>query len=124
MAGRPCKTFSKAIIAKIDRYARAQARDGTIADALGISRNVFKAHFRTRCRQKRAEGKLRVLEAQYLCALKRASGHSGDRVWWGKQHLDQKDRQKSEIQQNVKIDAPVITFESRQEATDAPPAES
>jgi len=117
MAGRKPRRFTKAQIAKIDRWAKAQAKDGTIADALGVDRKVFKRQFTARCRQKRAEGKCEVLEAQYAAASNKAAAQNGSRVWWGKQHLEQTDREKIDLATNVKIDPPVIHL------TAPPPAE-
>lgn len=126
MAGRPPRTFTAAEIRKVEIWAKAQAKDSTMARALGVDLKTFRAHFSATTKQKRVEGKLAVLEAQFRCATNRAASHSTDRIWWGKQFLDQTDRQKSEVLGDIKIDAPVIqlTLVPRKEAGDAPPAES
>lgn len=126
MAGRPSKTFTKAEIAKVELWAKAQAKDTTMARALGVDLKTFRAHFSATTKQKRVQGKLAVLEGQFRCATNRAAAYSTDRIWWGKQHLDQTDREKVELNQNVKIDPPVIHVPPApaEESGDATPAES
>ena len=86
------KEYSAEQVALIDEMAEAQCKDTTIAEALGVDINTFKAEFSRRCKEKRAEGKTRVLRAQYRAAVG-ADGTPTDRIWWGKQHLAQTDRQ-------------------------------
>jgi len=125
MAGRPAKTFTAAEIRNVERWARAQAKDTTMARALGVDLKTFRAHFSATTKQKRADGKLRVLVAQYTGAINPAGTHSGDRIWWGKQHLDQTDREKVELNKNVKIEPPVIVLAPQpgREARDEAPTE-
>jgi len=91
-AGRPPRVFTETQKRKIDRMALAQARDTTIALAMGVDVHTFKEHFLLRCQEKRAEGKLRVLNAQFRAASS-SKGSTVDRIWWGKQHLEQTDKQ-------------------------------
>ena len=94
--GRPrTKTpveYSEAQLRRIDDLARAQCKDTTIAEALGVDVKTFQGQFSKRTTQKRAEGKALVMEAQYRGALGTGKGAVTERIWWGKQHLDQKDR--------------------------------
>lgn len=60
---------------------------------MGINTETFREQFRERTEQKRAQGKLKVLEAQATGALARGKGAVTERIWYGKQHLEQTDRQ-------------------------------
>ena len=84
-------TYTPEQLAYIDLMAQAQCKDTTIAESMGIEVGVFKREFVQRTRTKRAEGKRNVLIAQYKAAA--GSGGPVDRIWWGKQHLEQSDKQ-------------------------------
>jgi hypothetical protein len=99
--GRPTREFTRAQVARIDQMAEAQCKDTTIAQVLGVDLHTFREHFLKRTQQKRDEGKSRVLEAQYHGALKNGKGAVTERIWFGKQHLEQTDRQ--EIDHSVTI---------------------
>jgi hypothetical protein len=87
------ETYSPEQLAQIDAMAEAQCKDTTIAMALGIHTETFRRQFRERTEQKRAIGKTTVMLAQYEGCKVRGTGGMSERCWWGKQHLDQKDRQ-------------------------------
>ncbi len=87
MAGRPRRTFTKTQVAKIDRMAKQQCKDHTIADALGIPLETFKGHFRERTHKKRAEGKVELHAAQW-----RQRTNCTMAIWLGKQYLGQSDQ--------------------------------
>lgn len=87
MAGRKKLKFSEEIIKQIEEAALHQARDYTISESLGIDDKTFKAHFSEKCRQKRAEGKIIKLKQQFNDKSPTML------VWWGKQHLEQSDKQ-------------------------------
>ena len=89
--GRPRKVFTEEQLARIDELAEAQCKDTTIAEALEIDPDTFKRHFAERTRQKRALGKATVMQKQYKGCMQ--PGAVTERIWWGKQHLEQKDRQ-------------------------------
>jgi len=89
MAGRKPREFDEKTIAKIDKLAKAQAKDYLIATALGIPAETFKRHFGERCKEKRADGKAEILQSQ----MKMAKTNPTMAIWWGKQHLEQKDQQ-------------------------------
>ena len=84
-------TYTPEQLIYIDLMAMAQCKDTTIAESMGIEVGVFKREFVQRTRTKRAEGKRNVLIAQYKAAA--GSGGPVDRIWWGKQHLEQSDKQ-------------------------------
>jgi len=84
-------TYTPEQLAYIDLMAQAQAKDTLIAESMGVDRDTFKREFTQRTRTKRAEGKANVLEAQYKAAA--GSGGPVDRIWFGKQHLEQSDKQ-------------------------------
>lgn len=86
------KKYTPAQLRKMDRMALAQCKDTTIALVLGADVKTFQAEFSKRMAKKRAEGKAIVLQVQYEAASRRY-GRTGDRVWWGKQHLGQSDKQ-------------------------------
>jgi len=88
--------------------AMAQCKDTTIAVALGVDVDAFKREFKARTEQKRAEGKSEVLTAQYRGALKTGKGAVTERIWWGKQHLGQTDRQDVTSGDQVIVPAVVI----------------
>ena len=83
-------TYTPEQFAYIDLMAQAQAKDTLIAESMGVDRDTFKREFTQRTRTKRAEGKANVLEAQYKAAA--GSGGPVDRIWFGKQHLEQSDK--------------------------------
>jgi len=83
-------TCTPAQLRKIDSMAMAQCKDTTIAESMGFSVDTFKAEFTKRTRSKRAAGKTKVLLAQYNAAVK--TGTAVDRIWFGKQHLEQRDK--------------------------------
>lgn len=93
---RTPKTFTKATLAEIDRMAEAQCKDTTIAERLAVNVDTFRAEFQQRTRQKRAEGKAKVMLAQYQGSLMCGRGAVTERIWWGKQHLEQSDKQEHE----------------------------
>jgi len=82
------KAYTPEQLAQIDAMALAQCKDSTIAAALGVDREAFRREFTQRTRQKRAQGKAEIMEAQ----LKRARTNAVGAIWWGKQHLGQTDR--------------------------------
>lgn len=86
-------TWTKAQLKQIDDMAEAQCKDTTIAERLEVDVKTFKAEFSQRTRQKRAEGKAKVMQAQYRGALSTRKGAATERIWWGKQHLEQRDKQ-------------------------------
>lgn len=88
-------TYTKHQLATIDEMARAQCRDTTIAEALGFEPETFKKDMGDRTRRQRAKGKVEAMKAQYLAATT-PLGTPTDRVWFGKQHLEQKDKQEVE----------------------------
>lgn len=93
------KVYSKNQIAKIDRLARAQCKDATIATILGVDDETFKREFGERTRQKRDEGKAAILQAQ----LKMAKSQPIPAIWFGKQHLDQSDRNDVRMSGNLTV---------------------
>ena len=100
---RTPKTFTKATLAEIDRMAEAQCKDTTIAERLGVNVDTFRAEFQQRTRQKRAEGKAKVLLAQYQGCLRQGKGAMTERIWWGKQHLEQSDKQQIEQREPFRL---------------------
>lgn len=86
---RPKIQFTDQTIKKIEQLALAQAKDYTIAEGLGIAIMTFKRHFGKKCKQKRAEGKLKLLQTQ----AKMAETVPTMAIWLGKQHLEQTDKQ-------------------------------
>lgn len=87
--------YSAEQLAIIDEMALHQARDCTIAEVLGIDHETFKKDMGSRTKRQRAKGKAEALKAQYLAATT-PMGTPTDRVWFGKQHLEQKDKQEVE----------------------------
>ena len=94
--GRPrTKTpakWSKGQLKRIDAMAQAQCKDTTIAQVLGVDIETFRDEFSVRTAQKRDQGKARVLEAQFKGCFAKGKGAVTERVWWGKQHLEQSDK--------------------------------
>lgn len=88
--------WTKEQLQQIDEMAEAQCRDTTIAERLGVNVDTFRAEFQQRTRRKRAEGKAKVMMAQYQGCLTRGKGAVTERIWWGKQHLEQSDKQEIE----------------------------
>lgn len=73
----------------IDEMAMSQAKDTTIASALGWNTESFRRQFRERTEQKRALGKLEILKSQRdKCKAKDTTML----IWSGKQHLGQSDK--------------------------------
>lgn len=73
----------------INEMAIAQCKDTTIATVLGVDPDTFRKEFSSRTEQKRAKGKATILQSQY----RQAQENPTSAIWWGKQHLEQKDRQ-------------------------------
>ena len=98
--GRPrTKTpvkYSKTQLQRIDEMARAQAKDSTIACAMGIGLETFRREFRERTEQKRAEGKLELLQAQRTSAI--VAKIPVMQIWAGKQHLGQSDKKEVAVE--------------------------
>lgn len=86
--GRPPNIYTNDQLEFIDKMALVQARDYTIAEAMGMEAKEFSRHFAKRTRQKRAEGKLAIHENQYEMAKKQPVMA----IWLGKQHLEQSDK--------------------------------
>ena len=91
-AGRPPKQFTDEQIAFIDEQSYNQARDYTIAEAMGIEIVTFKTYFSKRCRQNRAKGKLEIHKRQRELMLSNGKTAAVLAIWMGKQHLEQSDR--------------------------------
>ncbi len=85
--GRPKREFTVEQIELIDEHALHNCKDNQIATLIGISSNTFKQHFGERCKQKRAEGQAVKMKQQYDDKTPTML------IWWGKQHLEQTDRQ-------------------------------
>lgn len=85
--GRPQAKFTDEQREQIDEHALHNCKDNQIAVLMGIDQNTFKTHFGKRCIQKRAEGQAEKLKQQYNDKTPTML------IWWGKQHLEQKDRQ-------------------------------
>jgi hypothetical protein len=83
-------TWTKSQLAKIDAMAMDQCKDTTIADALGIDVDTFKAEFSSRTHKKRCLGKAELYRLQRGRAKK---GSDTMLIWMGKQHLEQSDHQ-------------------------------
>ncbi len=88
-------TYTARQLATIDEMARAQCRDTTIAEALGFDPDTFRKDLGSRTHRQRAKGKIEAMKAQFRAATT-SSGTPTDRVWFGKQHLEQKDKQEVE----------------------------
>lgn len=86
-----------------------QARDYTIAEAMGIEIETFRQHFSKRCSQKRAEGKLIIHTTQFKMARKQPVMA----IWLGKQHLEQAD--KGELGGEVKLEVTVVNYAAKQD---------
>ncbi|MCE5324909.1 MAG: hypothetical protein LLG01_00695 [Planctomycetaceae bacterium] len=91
--------WSAAQLAKIDRMAMDQCKDGTIADAMGIDPGTFKTEFSSRTHQKRCQGKVELHRLQ-----RKRAGKGSDTmlIWLGKQHLEQSDKNQIDANVNVK----------------------
>jgi len=107
--GRPPRVFTEAQKRKIDKMALAQCKDTTIARVLDIPLETFRERFRERTEKKRAEGKSKVLQAQYRAASS-PKGSTVDRIWWGKQHLDQSDKQEMTADMKVAMNVQVVSY--------------
>jgi len=77
------------MLRKIDKYARAQAKDTMIAEILGFDDETFKKEFSKRCRKQRALGKGEILFEQEKQVK---AGNPTMLIWGGKQHLGQTDK--------------------------------
>lgn len=84
--------YSRAQLSIIDEMALHQARDTTIAEVLGVDVKTFKNDMADRTRRMRAEGKRQILGAQYDMAQENPTMA----IWWGKQNLEQRDKQEVE----------------------------
>ena len=85
--GRPKRQFTDEQIELIDKHALHNCKDNQIATLMNIPSETFKRHFGVRCIQKRAEGQAFKLEQQYDDKTPTML------IWWGKQYLEQSDRQ-------------------------------
>jgi len=90
--GRPPVEFTDEQIAEIDQHSLNQARNYTIAEALGIEIRVFERHFAKRCSQNRAKGKLEMHKRQRELMLSEGKTACAMAIWLGKQHLEQKEK--------------------------------
>jgi hypothetical protein len=90
----------------IDDMAEAQCKDTTIAESLGCDVKTFQDQFSKRTREKRAQGKLKMLDAQYHKAV--VDHDTTMLIWTGKQHLEQSDRQDIKHSGEVTISPPLI----------------
>jgi hypothetical protein len=101
---------SAEMLKRIDELAEAQCKDTLIAETLGFDVGVFKRQFAKRCRQKRAEGKGIVMRKQYEGCKARGKGATTERIWFGKQHLEQTDKQDHNVAGEVRLLPPVVTI--------------
>ena len=90
--GRPPNTYTDEQIAQIDEHSYNQARDYTIAEAMGIEIETFRQHFKKRCAQNRARGKLDMHNRQRELMLSEGKTACAMAIWLGKQHLEQKEK--------------------------------
>jgi hypothetical protein len=97
--------YSAAQRKRIDEMAEAQAKDAHIAAVLGVDDETFKREFGDRCIKKRAEGKARILRAQFD---KAAGGDVTMGIWFGKQHLEQADKQDHKLSGEVQLLPPLV----------------
>jgi len=97
------EVFTPEQLQQIDDMAEAQCKDTMIADVLGTNYDTFVNQFRARTHQKREAGKRRILEAQYKGAQGRGKGAVTERIWFGKQHLEQSDKQDVAVSGNVSL---------------------
>ena len=102
------ETVSEAQLKEIDEMARAQCKDTLIAEALGFDVKTFKAQFSKRCRQKRAQGKGEIMRRQFAGCKGSGKGAATERIWFGKQHLEQTDRQDVKLSGEVQLLPPLI----------------
>lgn len=110
---------TKAVLEQIDELAEAQAKDTMIAEVIGWDVNTFKRQFEQRCREKRAIGKGKVLRAQYRGCFKGGKGAVTERVWFGKQHLEQTDKADQNVKVSAKLD--IVVFGSKEAQNAAAP---
>lgn len=93
--GRPPTTLTPAQWGDVERMAKALCTAQEIADYIGIPKRTLydgveiKDKFLALMKKKAAETRLRVREQQLEAALK---GNPVGSIWWGKQHLNQTDR--------------------------------
>lgn len=98
MKGKPRSVLTEITKAQwktIEDMARDMCTNEMIADYLGIStRTLYAPHikpeFERITRMRRAKTRWEVLANQKALALK---GQPVGSIWWGKQHLDQRDKQ-------------------------------
>lgn len=96
------------MLRKIDQLAEAQCKDSTIAELLGVDDETFRKDLSKRTSKKRLQGKACILQTQYAAAQNVRRGTT-DRIWWGKQHLDQSDKEKVEHSGGITLnDAAVV----------------
>lgn len=110
------ETYSKALIRKIDQMAEAQCKDTTIAESLGLDVDTFRTEFSSKTHKKRQQGKVKLLQAQFKGALSKSRQAYKERIWLGKQHLDQHDRQ--EIEHTGSVEHRIVLFGSNPGAAD------
>jgi hypothetical protein len=104
------QTYSKVLVRKIDQMAEAQCKDTTIAESLGMDESTFKADLSARTHKKRQQGKVKLLLAQFKGALSKGKQAYKERIWLGKQHLDQHDRQ--EVEHTGTVEHCIVLFGS------------
>jgi hypothetical protein len=95
--GRPALKFTPEQISEIEAAALIQAKNNTIAVKMGIDINTFEKHFKKKCEQKRAEGRIALHKTQE--SLKNTPVMA---IWLGKQHLEQSD--KNDVKHGVNAD--------------------
>lgn len=96
--GRPLTEITNAQWRHLERMASAMCTHEEMADHLGIGkRTLYEPHLKERferlTRMKRAASILDVRERQLEAAKK---GQPVGSIWWGKQHLGQKDKHEHE----------------------------
>lgn len=97
MAGRPKTVFTPEQIARLDEMAFNQCKGNTIAEVIGVDLNTIEAHFSTRLRQKRAEGR----EALHKTQATMAKTIPVMAIWLGKQHLEQSDKVEGNVTHKI-----------------------
>jgi hypothetical protein len=102
--GRPPLTFTQEQLDEIDKHALHQCKDNLIAVKMGIDSDTFKRHFAERCLLKRAEGKAEKLKQQFNDKTPTML------IWFGKQHLDQADKQELSGKDGGAIALQVVNF--------------
>ena len=105
---RSPETVTEDMLRQIDELAMAQAKDTLIAETLGFDVTTFKNEFSKRCRQKRAQGKGLILRKQFEGCQSQDKGAVTERIWFGKQHLEQTD--KHEVEGSMTLRVPGLTI--------------